>query len=521
MNHVSSRLATALIGLLLLTLASAQGVLRLATNADPTLNPWSPNARVESRSINLLLFDGLLRYDEENLALAPSLAESWEVSDDGLTWTFRLRPGLLWSDGEVLDAEDVAYTFNDIVLSDDLAAEAASRYALVQEVAIIDPLTVEFRLAEPLRSLGYFLAGSAILPQHVLSRFANPLIEPAFNRDNPVGSGAFVLDEYVSGSHLRLVPNPNSWREPARLEAIDIAIIPDPNTQVAQLLANQLDFLRLDNPALLAGVERNPALRVVRQNTNTWYALTLNLNLPKFEETAVRQALLTAVDRQAIIDSVLDGYGVPAFGPIAPVQAAVYNADVARHSFDAERALELFALAGYEPDDAGVLRRDGEPFQVTLRAGQFSFIINAALLVQQYWEAIGVQVNFESLEWNTFIQTAIVGGDFEAVLVWWSTPLTTDVSAQFSSTAADGGGNLAHYRNSDLDELLVAARRATTDEEEYEAVQLIQEFIAQELPYLFLFHPETILVLNEGVQGISELDLTAAFQHSDAWYIGE
>src|ERR687888_887232 len=149
------------------------GTVTIPIGADPTLNPWSPNAFVESLFINRVIFEGLTKPGKD-LAPAPDLAESWTVAPDGLSWTFKLRSGVKWSDGKPFSADDVAFTFNDIVLKPDLGAQNRASYSALKQVTVVDPNTVRFDLTRKFAALASFLAYNAgILPKHVLS--TNPL----------------------------------------------------------------------------------------------------------------------------------------------------------------------------------------------------------------------------------------------------------------------------------------------------------------------------------------------------------
>ena len=342
-------------------------ILTLATNADPTVNPWTPGAVVESNLINTLVFDQLVRYNKEDLTPAPGLAASWETAGDGLSWTFTLQGGVTWQDGEPFTADDVAFTFNDVVLVDDLAANNASSFGPVERVEVVDETTVRFVLSEPFSALPYYLAYYAgILPEHILGDVENPLSDAAFNKQTPVGTGAFRVAEFVPGSYVRLERNPDYWGGEPKLAGIVFSIVPDPNTQLAQILAGELDMVGVSNPALLAGVENNPNLEVLEQSQNLYYFVALNQTDERFQDVRVRQALLYAIDRPAIIASVLKGYGEVATGPIAPLQQALYNPDVPNYPFDPERARELLAEAGYTPGPDGILEKDGEPLNIAM-----------------------------------------------------------------------------------------------------------------------------------------------------------
>ncbi len=514
-----------LLGAVFLGVAAAQdynpdGTLTLATNADPTLNPWTPGAVVESNLINTLIFDQLVRYSKEDLTPAPGLAESWEAAEDGLSWTFTLRDDVTWQDGEPFTADDVAFTFNDVVLVDDFAANNASSFGPLERVEVIDPTTVRFVLSEPFSSLPYYLAYYAgILPEHVLGNAENPLSVASFNKQTPVGTGAFKVAEFVSGSYVRLERNPDYWGGEPKVAEIVFSIVPDPNTQLAQILAGELDMVTVSNPALLAGVQNNPDLEVLEQSQNVYYFVVLNQNDPRFQDVRVRQALLYAIDRPAIIESVLKGYGEVATGPIAPLQQALYDADVPNYPFDPEKAKALLAEAGWTPGPDGVLTKDGEPLTIAMPTGQFGSLVPASLLVQQYWKAIGVNVDVQVLEWNAYIQQMFVNRQYEATLAWWSTPPTPDVTPYYASSAADAGQNIPNYKSDELDAIMAKGRAATTEAEQVEVYSQMQEYLAEELPYLYLWYPDTITVRNVRVGGMLDSNNPAAFQYAAEWYV--
>jgi len=176
------------------------GTVTIPIGADPTLNPWSPNAFVESLFINRAIFEGLTKPGKD-LAPAPDLAESWTTASDGLSWTFKLRSGVKWSDGKPFSADDVAFTFNDIVLKPDLGAQNRASYAALTSVTVVDTNTVRFDLTRKFAALPSFLAYNAgILPKHVLS--ADPLKTTSFNKGIPVSTGPFKVEKYTSGQSV-------------------------------------------------------------------------------------------------------------------------------------------------------------------------------------------------------------------------------------------------------------------------------------------------------------------------------
>ena len=273
------------------------------------------------------------------------------------------------------------------------------------------------------------------------------------------------------------------------------------------------------DPALLAGVENNPNLEIIRQSQNIYYFVALNQNDPRFQDERVRQALLYAINRPAIIDSVLKGYGQIATGPIAPLQKALYDSEVANYPFDPEKAKALLAEAGWTPGPDGILAKDGQPLKIAMPTGQFGYLVPATLLVQQYWKDIGVQADVQVLEWNAYIQQMFVNRQYEATLAWWSTPPTPDVTPYYASTAAETGQNIPGYKDPELDKILAAGRKATGEAAQVKTYDEMQNYLAEKLPYLYLWYPDIISVRNTRIGGMSNLNSAVAFQYASEWYV--
>lgn len=466
----------------------------LVTNADPTFNPWHPNAYAESNVINEMIMPGLTRWDE-NMKPQPDLATSWTVSDDGLTWTFKLREDARWSDGQPFTADDVAFTFNEIALNPKLGANHASEFQAVQSVEAVDPHTAVFHLKEPFASLPSFLTYySGIIPKHVFEGVSDPWSLNSFNKEHPVGTGPWMVSEYVQGSHVTLVPNPYYWGPKPKVKSIVFKIVPDANAQVAQLLSGDVDMLSVEDPSLIEKFKDDPNLVTERVLTNVYYFVFLNLDDKRFQDKRVRQALLMAIDRDAMIKDLLKGYGEVATGPIPPLQGQYYDKNAKLWPYDPEGAKQLLAQAGWTPGPDGTLQKDGQPFVIHMLAGQIRQLVPATLLVQHYWEAIGIKVTVDVLDWNSYIQKAIVNRDYEASLAWWSTPADPDVLSYYACSAAHTGNNIPNYCNPDLDRLLEQGRAATSEADRVQIYDQAQELLADELPYLYLWYPVDVVV---------------------------
>jgi peptide/nickel transport system substrate-binding protein len=507
-------------GMALAQSVDASAVLNLATNADPTLNPWTPGAVIESNLINTILFDQLTRYSPEDLTPVPALATSWRAESDGMSWIFELRQGVQWSDGAPFGAHDVAFTFNDVVLNASLGAQSASQYRSIERVEVIDEHTVRFVLKNPFSALPYYLASFAgIIPQHILGSAENPLTVAEFNKSQPVTTGPFKVAEFVPGSFVRLEPNPLHWAGAPKLAGIIFRIIPDANTQVAQALAGQLDVVTRLSPNVVGGIEGSGRLEVVRQSQNLFFWVATNHEDERLADVDVKRALLMAIDRQAMVDAILSGYGTVASGPVAPMLGALFHGDVRQYPYDPEAANALLDAAGWVRGRDGVRAKDGQRLEFRMPTGQFGDLVPATLLVQQYWEDIGVAADVQIKEWNAYIQEVVVARDYEVTLAWWSMPPTADVAPYFSCDAARSGNNIPNYCNPELDELMNAGRRAITLDEQISAYRAMQAFTAEDLPYLYLWWPDILTAKSVALQGFPAITAATAFQHAVDWYV--
>ena len=498
----------------------AGGTVTIPIGADPTLNPWSPNAFVESLFINRAIFEGITKPGKD-LAPAPDLAESWTIAPDGLSWTFKLRSGVKWSDGQPFSADDVAFTFNDIVLKPDLGAQNRASYAAVKTVTVVDPNTVRFDLSRKFAALASFLAYNAgILPKHVLS--ADPLKTTSFNKGVPVSTGPFKVEKYTSGQSVSLVRNENYFGPKAYLDKVVFTVVPDPNTQIAQALSGDIQIMILDNKAAVDRVKSASGLVVVSRPLVQYYWLALNQTDPRFTDVKVRQAFVNAIDRQAIIKSVELGYGSIANSPITPALAAYYDPSLAsKYPYDPQKAKDLLAQAGWKAGSDGVLQKDGKPFQFTMDVGQRGVLEPVNALIQQDLKKVGVIVDLNTMEWNAYIQKDVVRREYTATVNWWTYPSDPDVFPYYHSSAAGKGFNIPGYQDPKLDDLLVQGQSASDLEARKAVYKQLQAYTSETLPYLFLWYPQEIDVLSSSLKGVPELGLRDAMHYLGEWWLAK
>ena len=484
--------------------------------ADPTFNPWHPRAFVESVFPNRVLFNGLTK-PGKNLQPAPDLAERWEVSRDGLTWTFFLRRNARWHDGREVTAEDVKFTY-DLVLNPRLGAGGAVNFRSVKEVQVVDRHTVRFVLSTPMASLAAFTGTNAgILPRHAFEGVADPWAHDSFNKRTPVGTGAFRLRDYVPGAYVTLARFDGYFAGRPSLDTITFKVLPDPNTPIAQLLSGELTLIMVDNPASVRALQGRPDIEISTIPQTNFYWLAPNSRNALFRDRRVRQAMMHALDRRAMINGFLQGYAREATGLISPALAFYYHGDVKTYDCDRARARELLAAAGWRPGPDGVLVKDGERFQWALTFPRVQYFEQLASLVQQYYRAVGMEVTLDGLEFNQFVSQRLLPRRFDVMAGWWITPADPDFYNYLHSSAAERGFNVPMFSHPEVDRLLEAGRATSDPAVRARIYRRFQEVVAEEVPYLYLWWPFEIRAIHRRLAGVPRLGLRDAFQYAHEW----
>jgi peptide/nickel transport system substrate-binding protein len=507
--------------LLLVALAACSGsparddtnggaVVRIAVINDPILNPViAPD--IGSVLVNKVIFPGLVRPDEQ-LRPSPDLAISWESADDGLTYTFRLRPGVTWHDGHPFSAEDVKFTF-DQILDLDSGSRLRSDFATIAGVDVIDSLTVRFRLSAPFAPLLTLLGYNAgILPAHLLR--GKPLTDAiTFNRSKPVGTGPFMVDRVTPGATISLVRNPAYYGERPALDRLVFRVVPEVNAQVAQLRSGELDLITIE-PANLASVEGAPGITVSQVPVVQHWYVGFHAGNPLFASPLVRRALGYAVDRGAIISGVLRGYGDAPVGTIPVALREYFDSTTPPIPYAPDSARALLARAGWRAGADGKLHNaSGAPFAFELLVDKGNPTREqAALAVQQNLQEVGIDVAIRTMEFAALVRDRVLPGTFEAVLIWWTTPPDPD---QYAFYGIDQDNNHVRWRNTRADALL-AEGRATLDPARRRAIyREIQRIQRDDPPVLVLFYPREIQAMSKRLHGLPALGIRDALRYSE------
>lgn len=504
---------TALGVLVLLAGASAQTgtVLRMAIPADPIMNPLL-GTDAAAVPMNRFLFNALTRPDPETFEPRPDLATSWSVSDDGLIWTFDLVTNATWHDGVPFTAADVKFTY-DTILDPANNSPRRSAIAIIASVTVIDADTVEFHLSSPLGSfptIGAYNVG--IVPKHVLEG-QNIAEATEFNSRNPISTGPYKIANVVPGSQYEFVANPDYFKGAPAIARVIFKVLPDVNTQVAQLLSGELDYAVVQ-PTNLPALQRSNRVRIQSVPYLGFEHISFNYEHPLFEDARVRQAMIYALDRQTIIDSVMGGEAVIGVGPIPPVFPWAFNHDLAPIPYDVDRAKALLAEVGWTPGPDGILQKDGERFAFAIGVDKGNPTRErTTLIAQQAFQALGMDVSVQVDEWPVYVQK-LLGGEWVVHAGFWVLPPDPDLTNYY---APGQSFNTIHYDNQRVTELLAAGRASSDQAERAASYKELQAVMYDDPPGIVLFYPQDIQAMNARLS-TTPLPFREALQWVEQWH---
>ncbi len=471
-----------------------------------------------SHNIAGLIYAGLVKYDK-NLELVGDLAESWDIEQDGRLITFHLRHGVKWEDGHEFTSADVLFGFNTIT-SPDTPTAYAGDFLEVEKAEAPDPYTFRVLYREPFAPALSSWGDIVVLPRHLLEGVK--ITESPLAR-KPVGLGPFRLREWKTQEKIVLEQSPTYFAGRPYLDRYIMRIIPDPATMFLELKAGGLDWMGL-SPMQYQRQTETPFFKKnfarYKYLSFSYTYLGYNLRHPFFKDRRVRQAISYAVDKEEIIRGVLLGYGVVATGPYKP-DAWYYNPNVRRYPYDPERARSLLAQAGWKDSDGdGWLDRDGQVFEFTVLTNQGNSLRDrTAQIIQYRLKQIGINMHIRALEWTAFINDFIDKRRFEAVILGWTLGQDPDLyDIWHSSKTAPKQLNFVGYKNPELDRLLVAGRRTFDRKERKRIYAKVQEILAEDQPYTFLYVPMSLPVIHKRFRGIKPAPAGISY-NLERWWV--
>ena len=408
MTHFTKLLSASMLALTA-SMASAQTDITVAIQLEPpNLDPTGGAAQAIDSVLYSNVFEGLTRFMADGSVVA-GLAKSWDISDDGLTYTFMLNEGVMFHDGTDMNADDVKFSL-DRARADDSTNAQKGLFAGIADVTVVDPLTVQVTLAQPNGSFLFNMAwGDAVI-------VAPESIETIAS--NPIGTGAFAFSDWVQGDRLELVRNDAYWGDAPALESATFRFISDPTAAFAAVMAEDVDaFVGFPAPENLPQFEADPRFQVLVGNTEGETILSMNNQMPPFDNVLVRQAVSLAIDRQAIIDGAMFGYGTPIGTHFAP-----HNPDyvdlIANSAHNPDRARELLAEAGFA---------DG--FTTTLKLPPPSYARRGGEIIAAQLREVGITAEITNLEWAQWLEEVFKAKDFGMSIVSHTEPMDLGIYA--------------------------------------------------------------------------------------------
>ncbi|MBF9028960.1 ABC transporter substrate-binding protein [Rhodobacterales bacterium HKCCE3408] len=477
-----TRLASAALFALLAGAASAQQTdITIGMQLEPpNLDPTGGAAAAIDEVVYANVFEGLTRFGPDG-SVQPALAESWDISDDGLTYTFHLHDGVTFHDGTTFNAEDVVFSL-DRARAEGSTNAQPSLFAAIDTVTAVDDTTVEVTLSQPTGAFLFNMAwGDAVM---VAPESADT------NATNPVGTGPFMFSEWVEGDRVELVAYPDYWGEHPALTAATFRFISDPNAAFAAVMAGDVDaFPVFPAPETLAQFAADPRFSVIVGSTEGETILAMNNMQPPLDDVRVREAISHAINRQDIIDGAMFGYGTPIGTHFAP-----HNPDyvdlTAMSDYDPDRARELLAEAGVEDL---TLRLMLPPPTYARRGGE---IIAAQL------REVGIETEISNLEWAQWLEQVFRGHDFDLTIVSHTEPADINIYAR--------PDYYFQYDNPEFQDLIATLDETTDPEMRSTLNRQAQEMIAADYVNVYLFQLAKTGVANANIEGLWENSPTQA-----------
>ena len=439
----------------------------------PHLDPTSAAAGAIDQVLYSNVFEGLTRFASDG-AIVPGLAKSWEISEDGLTYTFHLNSGVTFHDGSAMDADDVIFSLDRARAEDSTNAQKAL-FTDIASVAASDPQTVVVTLSKPNGSFLFNMAwGDAVI-------VAPESIEGI--KENPIGTGPFKFVEWVKGDRIEVARNADYWGNAVSLDAATFRFISDPTAAFAAVMSEDVDvFPVFPAPENLAQFEADPRFQVLVGSTEGETILSINNKLEPLNDVRVRKAIAHAIDRQSIIDGAMFGFGTPIGTHFAPHNPAYVDL-TANSAHDIEMAKSLLAEAGY-PDG----------FTTTLKLPPPSYARRGGEIIAAQLREVGITVEISNLEWAQWLEQVFRGKDFGLTIVSHTEPMDIGIYAR--------PDYYFQYDNPDFQALIAELNAEAKSDRRTELMQQAQTVISEDYVNGYLFQLAATGVANAKLQGL-------------------
>ena len=444
------------------------------------------------------IYDGLVEIDQQG-AIQPALATEWSISDDNLTWTFTLRPGVTFHDGTEFNADAVKLNMDRILNEENQLGTYGQWEPSVESVNVTGPLEVQFVTKQPAGGLLNLMASGygGIISPAAIEQYGPDLAR------NPVGAGPFVFSEWEQGQRIVLTRNADYWGGAPEIDELEFRVISEDSSRILALEAGDVDVIANVSAQNIPILRDNSSLVVIQQPTYRLFYWAFNCTKDVFSDVRVRQALNYLIDRESLVENVLQGVGQPADAPIPPT--VVGYAPIDAYTYDLERGQALLAEAGFPADWAGV---------AYITEGRYYMDRQVGEAIQGMLAEAGVNVRVEVLEWGAFVDAvwsapadseAAQARDFAQTAFGTADPGQTFRSTLFSSYWPTAGYNEALFADPAVDAAIEAVEQAVAEEERVAATQVLSELIFEAAPWIFSHFEQQVVGHAVAVEGIEVL----------------
>jgi peptide/nickel transport system substrate-binding protein len=440
----------------------------------PHLDPTAGAAAAIDEVVYANVFEGLTRIGP-NGEVMPALAESWEISDDGKTYTFKLRTGVKFHDGSDFNAEDVKFSLDRARAPESTNAQKPL-FEAIQNVEVVDPATVRVTLSQPTGSFLYNMGwGDAVI---VAPETAEG------NKEKPVGTGPFKFDNWAKGSSITISKAEGYWGEPVALEKAEFRIIPDAAAAIPAMLSGDVQaFPNMPAGEALPQIQSDPRFKVVIGSTEGETILTINNKKPPFDNVKVRQAIAHALDRQAIIEAGSSGLGTPIGSHFAPHHPAYVDLTGA-YPHDPEKAKALLKEAGHES------------IKATLKLPPPAYARDGGQVIASQLRNVGIELELIPVEWADWLKQVFTDKDYDLTIVSHTEPNDIDIYAR--------PGYYMQYENPEFNKVIDELKVTADEAKRKELLGQAQKILSDDAVVGFLFQLPKIGVWDAKVEGLWE-----------------
>lgn len=483
-----------------------------------SMNPLLTRSRFDSE-IAQLLFLSLMDEQPDLISFKPELARSWQVLDGGKRILFHLRTDVVWSDGVRTTARDVKFTF-DKQMDPAIGWPGAAVKDRIKEVQVVDDSTVQFLFAEPYMYQLMDINDGVILPEHVLGKLTPEEWKTSSFNTDPVSNGPYRLKSWVPNQFISFTKNEKFYdSSQPHIENLIFKVVPDQTQLSIQLSTGEVQVVDGLSPSDAAAIaQKSDKVGIQHFPYGQLVQLSYNLHNPLFADKRVRQAMTLAIDRQALVDHLLSGYGQVCVSPIHPMLWA-FDSKLRPTHFSPEEAKALLQQAGWQDNNGdGVLDKDKKDlaFEILTNIGSQARE-DAQIMIQEMLRKVGIKAIPQRLEWSVYVEK-LTARQYDAVLIGLMSATKVDpLPAWHSSMVGPDGFNLSCYQSPVVDDLIDRARLIAEPQQAMPLWAEFQERIVDDAPATFLWVPDRVVGVDKRLKGYRFSPVSTFFNVSE-WH---